>query len=204
MLNPFIIIIPQVLTHLLLFIRVRIFLFLPIFFRFRFNSLKNKIKGFIRALPRWLLRVNIRGGIRIIGVFFWLVGLRLIPFSLLCLHFPVFGVGLRVGAWLTIFLAATVNRSVQFKKEYLRDASLSVVWAVISVVLESLRRLARAITLGGRIRVNIMMGRILHVIAGQFRTRLGIVVLSFFELFVVLVQCYVFLLLLQLYLAELE
>lgn len=71
-------------------------------------------------------------------------------------------------------------------------------------MVERGRRAVRAVTLGGRIRVNIMMGRILFRVMGERKTSWGLFVLSVFEGLVVLVQTYVFILLICFYTAERE
>lgn len=70
--------------------------------------------------------------------------------------------------------------------------------------VERIRRVARAVTLGARIRVNIIMGGILHRVIGICSSRWGLMVLCLFEVLVVGIQTYVFILLVCLYRGELE
>lgn len=96
------------------------------------------------------------------------------------------------------------GRRFQSKKEFFGDGSLRWVWVSVSVGIERISRAARAITLGARIRVNIMMGGILHSVIGTRENRLGLFVLCGLELLVVFIQTYVFSLLISLYSLELE
>jgi F0F1-type ATP synthase membrane subunit a len=71
-------------------------------------------------------------------------------------------------------------------------------------LIETISRTARALTLGARIRVNIIMGGILHRVIGVGRRRWGLLILCVFEVLVVIVQTYVLVLLMCLYREELE
>lgn len=77
----------------------------------------------------------------------------------------------------------------------------------MSLLIETLSRLARAITLGARISINVIIGAILHSVAGDLAMAGGvfsIVIINALEILVVLVQTYVLFLLVSLYLEELE
>lgn len=92
----------------------------------------------------------------------------------------------------------------QFIKEYLRDPSLPSAWAIVCIIVERISRIVRGVTLGGRIRVNIIIGRILFSVIGEIETRWGLFVLTVLEGLVVVVQTYVFILLICFYTAERE
>lgn len=203
MLSPFMMIVPSVWRHLALMVGVSVFIGLFFFERFRGAKVKEGLGIFAGVLPNrvWLFEGKFTV---LIGRFLFLVRLSLLPFGIICLHFPVLGIGLRFSLWLSILIFGMRFRRFQLKKEYLGDSSLRVIWVLISVLFETVRRFARAVTLGARIRVNIMIGRILHVVVGELSSCWGIFILSFLEVFVVFVQCYVFILLLCLYTSELE
>jgi F0F1-type ATP synthase membrane subunit a len=74
----------------------------------------------------------------------------------------------------------------------------------VAVLIERISRVARALTLGARIRVNIIIGGILHRVIGAGRRRWGLFILCVFEVLVVVVQAYVLVLLMCLYREELE
>lgn len=132
------------------------------------------------------------------------VSWSLLPFRIIGFHLPLLGIGIRMRIWLRIFWSRRRGRSLQSKKEFFGDSSLSWIWVTISVGIERIRRGARAITLGARISVNIIIGGILHRVIGRTRRRRGLLVLRLLEILVVLIQSYVFILLACLYRAELE
>lgn len=91
----------------------------------------------------------------------------LIPFGVIGFHFPLLGVGVSFSVWMAIFALRSLCRPFQLKKEYLGDSSLRWTWVLISVGLETISRATRAITLGARLRVNVLMGGILHRVIGR-------------------------------------
>jgi hypothetical protein len=100
-----------------------------------------------------------RGALSLIGALFINVRLSLIPFGISVFHYPALGVGISISLWVCIFMVALILRVGQFIKEYLRDPSLPSMWGALCVLIDRGRRGVRAVTLGGRIRVNIIMGR---------------------------------------------
>ena len=75
---------------------------------------------------------------------------------------------------------------------------------MLCIAVERGRRAVRAVTLGGRIRVNIIIGRILFSVMGEIKRRWGLFILTAFEALVVIVQTYVFILLICFYVTERE
>lgn len=201
--SPLRIIIPRVWGTVFLCFR-GIFLFrVPLWSFFRGISIIFLLKSLSVLFPRWPV-FRARGTRRIGGAFLCVVGISLLPFRVVGLHFPVLGVGLRLALWVIVTGVSFSFRSWQYKKEYLGDTTLSVFWVIISIFIERISRGARAITLGARIRVNIIIGGILHSVVGETSRRRGIIGLAVFEGLVVLIQVYVFILLLCLYAAELR
>ena len=186
-----------------IFISLFIFLIISFFCRFRNLRIKNLIKSLSKVFPRWKVLI-LSGALFFIGRFLRGVRIRLIPFSVVGFHFPILGVGLRISLWIIITYVGGQARAFQYKKEYFGDVTLSAIWVIMSIFIERIRRGARAITLGARIRVNIMIGGILHRVIGERSGAWGILGLSVFEGLVVVIQVYVFILLLCFYMIELE
>ena len=199
--NPLAALIPCSHTHLL-YLRILIVLNI-IYLEGRFIIPKTLIKRRVTLLPNCISLVS-RGLSPLAGRLLILIRVSLIPWSTISFHFPLLGIGIRISIWIAIFFVSLVYRSFQSKKEFLRDRSLGWGWVILSVGIESISRGARAITLGARIRVNIIIGGILHSVAGATNTRLALLVLCIFEILVVLIQVYVFILLRSLYSGELE
>ncbi len=147
---------------------------------------------------------GVGGGLLFLGRLLRRVRISLLPFSVVNFHFPIFGVGLRFSLWVIITFIGRQSRALQYKKEYFGDNTLSIGWVIMSLLIERISRTARAVTLGARISVNIIMGGILHSVVGERIRRWGILGLSVLESIVVVIQVYVFVLLLCLYTAELE
>jgi hypothetical protein len=183
---------------------IRIFLFFTVSLlkRFRGKRVRQAIKRRSTIFPRWVVLIR-RGALLFVGSFLVGVRISLAPFGVVGFHFPVLGIGLRFSLWVIVTLIGGQARSLQYKKEYLGDSTLRAVWVMISILIERIRRGARAITLGARIRVNIIIGGILHRVIGETRARWGILGLAVLEILVVLIQVYVFTLLLCFYTIEL-
>ena len=201
--SPLRIIIPRVFGLRGILISMFIFLGVSLLGRFRSSRIRKFIKSLSRVFPRWSV-LALGGALFFLGRFLSRVRISLIPFRVVGFHFPILGVGLRISLWIIITCVGNQSRSLQYKKEYFGDATLSVGWVTMSIFIERISRGARAITLGARIRVNSMIGGILHRVIGE-RTRVwGILGLSVFEILVVVIQVYVFILLLCFYIVELE
>lgn len=176
-------------------------------FRILFSRL-NRIKQLfkrrgIKRFSNWLFMFGEFGVVSFSGVFFMIISFSLMPFGLICFHYVIFRVGVSISFWVVIFFCRK-DRLRQFKKEYLQDASLRGFWAFVAVFVERIRRIARALTLGARLGVNIMIGRVLHTVISGRLTSLGILIFCAFEVLVVIIQTYVFILLLLSYRRELR
>lgn len=200
--RPFVVIIPSRRRHLIL---LSILFLITRSFRNRGRFLLTKMltKRSVRSLPGFV-PVCIRGLAPLLRRILLLVSLSLLPFRSVGLHFPLLGVGISLSIWMSIIRTRRRTRSFQLKKELLRDNSLSWVWVIFSVGIERIRRVTRALTLGARIRVNIIMGGILHRVIGGLPSRWGGIGLCLLEIIVVIIQTYVLILLICLYRAELE
>lgn len=137
------------------------------------------------------------------GVLLLLMRVSLFPAATIPFHFPVWRISLSISIWLVILMRSISFRRLQWKIEFFADASLSSFWACFAIIVETIRRGARAFTLGARIGVNIIVGGILHRIIGETTTIWGITVFCLFELMVVFVQVYVLILLTNSYWTEL-
>ena len=168
----------------------------------RLSPWKRLFKRTRKLLPNSLTFCLRRSTIRD-GALLYLISWRLVPYRNIGLHFPLLGVGIRISLWL-ILLFTRNKRPLQWKRELLGDRSLQWTWVLVSIGIETIRRRARAITLGARLRVNIIIGGVLHNVLGIRRRRRGLFILCVLEVLVVLVQTYVFILLLCLYRKELE
>ncbi len=161
------------------------------------------LKSLTLALPKWFILINTRRNIwcrtLLITTFF-----SLIPWGITPFHYPTLGVGLSISIWITIVGIRIRERLPQFIKEYFNDPSLSSFWARICLIIERGRRIVRAITLGGRISVNIIIGSILYRVIGETISRWGLFILCVLEILVISVQTYVFILLICFYTSEAE
>jgi len=136
------------------------------------------------------------------GTLLFIITLALFPAALVPFQLPVWRISLSIRIWLIIFIISINHRRLQWKSELLADSSLSFLWTIFAVIVETIRRIARALTLGARIGVNVIVGGILHAIVGELSSIIGIIILSLFETIVVLVQVYVFILLASSYRLE--
>jgi F0F1-type ATP synthase membrane subunit a len=201
--SPLVTIIPPSERHIFYLLLLLLFLSLILWESGRLNYFKETAKIRKKLLPNFI-SITHRSLVLLIGGLFFFVGISLIPLAVIGFHFPLFGIGTRFSIWISILLARNFFRSFQAKKELLGDGSLRLIWVLASVGIERISRGARAVTLGARIRVNIMIGGILHRVIGSRNRRWGLFGLSLFEILVVVIQSYVFTLLICLYRVELE
>lgn len=200
--SPFSSIMPPVQFVSILFWR-RVLIICLLIIRGRTRQIKKSSYLTLSFFPSWLSLISSKVPL-IIGSIIIFMSISLIPLGVICFHFPSLGVGLRMTLWVVIVVSAITGRPVQFKKEYLGDASIRGLWGFVALFIERIRRGARALTLGARIRVNIIIGGILHGVLGERSRRWGIFILCGFEMIVVVVQSYVLILLLWFYRVELE
>lgn len=201
--NPFSTVIPQTCTHLIFIFRLLLFIIIPFIVNERYIIVREVRCLLIKLIPKRLILLT-RGGVNLVGRFVIFTIVRLIPYRVTRLHFPLFGVGIRISIWISILLVRIWLRPFQFKRELFSNPSLRLLWVMCAIILESIRRIARAITLGARIRVNILIGRVLHSIIGNCGPSWGLLILCVLEFIVVITQSYVFILLLYIYRRELE
>jgi len=169
----------------------------------RINSILHLLKQTRVLFPKWIMLLR-SGTTSLIGGLLINTRFRLIPFGLTLFHYPTLGVGLSLSFWIILILLSISTRASQFIKEYFNDPSLPAIWAILCILVERGSRIVRAVTLGGRIRVNIIIGSILFRVIGEMKRRWGLFILTAFEGLVVIVQSYVFILLICLYVAERE
>lgn len=200
--SPFSIIMPATWGFSLIFISAALLFVLPLLRTYRSLRRVKTAKARTAIFPRWIT-LKRRGVVLLVGSLLRGVRVSLIPLRVIGLHFPVWGIGLSISLWVIITLLGGQTRALQYKKEYLGDSTLNSIWVIMSLFIERIRRGARAVTLGARISVNIIIGGILHRVIGEARGSWGILGLAVFEILVVLIQVYVLILLLCLYTIEL-
>lgn len=198
--SPLILIMPSTIRHCLILMRVLCLVGVSLWGS-RYRSCNRLIKSLSKLFPSWFLLI--RGRCQA-GVFLSLIRLSLIPLRTIGLHFPLLGVGIRASIWITIISVGVQFRSLQLKNEFLSNRTVSIRWIIFSVLVETVSWTVRAFTLGARLRINVIIGRILHRVVGRLRGRGMLLVLCLFEVIVVTVQSYVFILLISLYSIELE
>lgn len=122
----------------------------------------------------------------------WINMMNLVGLLPVMTNFPLFILMLSLYTWLSTFMLTVTKRFKHFVR-HLTPESIPMVMAPALFVIESISSLIRPLTLGVRLAANIAAGHVLIGLVTTFDLGLGMQLgLTFYEIFVGLVQAIIF------------